>query len=278
MILLDKNNYDLAIRELKNVAINTLFARSVLLNHVPGSVYVNNIRHPDTFYIAHNYGMSLLYGNTDNNQFNSRLYDYMTNKNKIRTGNEWLQIYPEKWNNVLRDILGPVLAKEKIEKESGTVPENKIVEYTRVNFRFNVKKYRESKPEKEKSNYQIIRSDRSVFNEMPGTVIAKYFWNDADQFLNQGIGFSLKYNGEITSTAFTSYIHDEYYELGIETIEKFRGKGFAFLVCSSFIDYCLENNYIPVWSCRYDNTGSYRLALKLGFEPVRYLPYYKLII
>jgi RimJ/RimL family protein N-acetyltransferase len=71
-------------------------------------------------------------------------------------------------------------------------------------------------------------------------------------------------------------VHDNYLELGIETVEAYRGKGLAQSVCSALIDYCLQNNYEPVWSCRFENTASYRLAQKLGFEPVSTRTYYKL--
>jgi hypothetical protein len=32
----------------------------------------------------------------------------------------------------------------------------------------------------------------------------------------------------------------------------------------------------PVWACRLENDGSYKLAQKLGFEPVLEIPYYRL--
>lgn len=36
----------------------------------------------------------------------------------------------------------------------------------------------------------------------------------------------------------------------------------------------LENNHVPIWACRLGNIGSYLLAKQLGFEPLRYLPFY----
>jgi L-amino acid N-acyltransferase YncA len=80
----------------------------------------------------------------------------------------------------------------------------------------------------------------------------------------------------LVSTAFSSFIHDHQLEIGIETSENSRGKKFAMVVCSSLIDYCLENNYEPIWACRAENIGSYKLAVTLGFEPIVSIPYYKL--
>ncbi len=46
--------------------------------------------------------------------------------------------------------------------------------------------------------------------------------------------------------------------------------------CSTLIEYCLENSYEPVWACRLENVGSYKLAEKLGFEMYGEVPYYRL--
>jgi L-amino acid N-acyltransferase YncA len=62
----------------------------------------------------------------------------------------------------------------------------------------------------------------------------------------------------------------------METIEEYRGKGFAMNICAALIDYCIKNNYEPIWSCRLENIGSYKLAKKLGFELTLKLPYYRL--
>jgi RimJ/RimL family protein N-acetyltransferase len=115
-----------------------------------------------------------------------------------------------------------------------------------------------------------------MYENMRGSVIPKYFWKDAEQFSNLGVGFSLIYENNVASTAYSSFIHGNQLELGIETVESYRGKGFAIHTCSALINYCLENNYEPVWACRLENTGSYKLAQKLGFEPTFYIPFYRL--
>jgi len=111
---------------------------------------------------------------------------------------------------------------------------------------------------------------------MKGSVAPSSFWDSADDFFENGIGFSLFYENKLASTAFSAFIHDDKLEIGIETIEAFRGKGFVKYVCSSLIDYCLENGYEPIWSCRKENINSYKLAQKLGFEPIKEIPFYRL--
>ena len=126
-------------------------------------------------------------------------------------------------------------------------------------------------------DYNICRTDKKMFEDMQGKVLPKFFWENAEKFYNHGIGFSLKYNEKILSTAFSAFIFENQLEIGIETVENNRGKGFAIATCTSLIDYCLAYKYEPIWSCRLDNVGSYNLAQKLGFEPILYIPTYNLI-
>lgn len=274
MILLDKCKYDKVLKPLTEVTINNLFARSVVENKVNGFVYVDNTEKPVTFYIIHPYGMSLLFGETDNDDFNSKFLDHALNTFKIRDKYEWLQAFPESWNNKISVLFGDNLIKYK--DNPGNSKSNKIEENTRVNFKFNKKKYLDLRDKNYNEDYKILRTDKEMFENMQGSVVPKYFWNDAEDFFNQGIGFSLIHNSRPVSTAYSAFIHDNKLELGIETIKTYRGKGFALYTCSSLIDYCMDNDYEPIWSCRLENTGSYKLAQKIGFEPTIFIPYYKL--
>lgn len=274
MILLDQSKYNKVIKPLKEVTINTLFARSVVEKKVRGSVYVDNTENPQTFYINHPYGMSLLFGETENNDFNLKFIDHALNTFKIRDKHEWLQVFPDSWNKKISILFGDKLIKQKDNIEN--IKNNKIEENTRVNFKFNKEKYINFKNNNFHNEYKIYRTDKEMYENMPGSVVPKYFWNDAEQFCNFGVGFSLIYEGRLVSTAYSSFIIDNELELGIETVEGFKGKGFAINTCSSLIDYCIDNNYEPIWACRLENTGSYKLAQKLGFEPTIYIPYYRL--
>lgn len=121
----------------------------------------------------------------------------------------------------------------------------------------------------------MVPTTRDLFLQLEG-VSPRHFWKDANQFAQSGTGFTLMDNGTAASTAFAAFIEGGQLEIGIESHEAFRGKGYAFLVCAALIDYCLEQGLEPVWACRKENEGSYRLAQKLGFVPTVTLPYYKL--
>lgn len=187
---------------------------------------------------------------------------------------EWMQVFPADWDAVLKDLLHENLVVFGYQHSSADTIELN----TRVNFRFNKEKFLNGKKENDKvdPDIRIARTDKDAFEAMKGSVVPLHFWNNADEFMDRGIAFSLFYDGELASTAFSAYIHDDKLELGIETYEEFKGKGLAYKICSALIDYCLENGFEPVWACKRDNTGSYQLAQKLGFENFKEISYYRL--
>lgn len=126
MILLEKENYYKVIEPLLKVKINNLFALAVIENCVSGTVYVDNRNEPKTFYVVHPYGLSLLFGDCYNNDFNTIFRDYALNINKIRNMHEWMQAFPSNWDTVLNGIF-----KDCIIKSSDNIEdkENEIIKY-----------------------------------------------------------------------------------------------------------------------------------------------------
>jgi hypothetical protein len=274
MILLDKQDYYKAAKTLKEVNINKLFARAVIEGQVNGSVYVDRIDHPQSFYVCHPYGMSLLFGDANNDEFNTQLIDYVLNTSGKRSKTEWLQLYPEAWNKRFEELFAGKIVPSANSTETA---ENVQIELnTRVNFRFNASKYHAIKKQMKNDAPLLVRTDKTGYETMPGNVIPRYFWKDSDQFANDGVGFSVLHNGELVSTAFSAFVFDTMLEIGIETSKAYTGKGFAVQSCSALIDYCMENKLEPIWGCKLENQGSYKLAQKLGFEPTLYIPFYKL--
>lgn len=274
MQLLDKSEYSKVADPLSKVTINTLFARSVVESKVTGKIYVDNINDPGTFYVVHPYCMTLLFGNSGNASFNAKFRNYALNIDKGKAGTEWMQAFPNKWDGVLQDLFDGVLIPSAV-NAGGT--DNGIVELnTRVNFKFNKEKYIRRRRDPVSADVMVFRTDRNMFREMRGSVVPMRFWDNEDDFFENGLAYSLLYKGELASMAFSSFWFGDQFELGIETIEKFRGRGLAELVCSALIDHCLDNSYEPIWSCRLENVGSYKLAQKLGFDPVVEIPYYRL--
>jgi hypothetical protein len=79
MRILPRDRYSIAEEQIKKVQINNLLARSVIEKHVTGSIFVDNILDPHTFYVVHPYGMSLLFGDHTNKEFNNQFKSYALN-------------------------------------------------------------------------------------------------------------------------------------------------------------------------------------------------------
>lgn len=274
MELLEKEHFSKLSDLVSEMPFNNLFARAVIENMVSGKAYVDNALDIKTAYIVHHYGMTLLLGDSDNGDFNQQFKKYALNIDSKRNSFEWMQTYPRSWDNKLKNLFGEQLILS--EKNISNI-ENGIIELnTRVNFKFDKALYLAKEVNNNRQNIEITPTDRQMFRQMKGTVVPKYFWYSEDDFFNNGMAYSLLYKGALVSMSFSSYKFGDQLELGIETNPEFRGKGLAEIVCSALIDYCLEKNYEPIWACRKENIGSYKLALKLGFQPTLELPYYRL--
>ncbi|WP_150275729.1 GNAT family N-acetyltransferase [Paenibacillus tepidiphilus] len=274
MIELDSKEFGKVLPLLERMKINTLFAEAILAGKVPGKVYVDRTAQPQAYYVAHPYGMSLLFGEPENEAFKQWLYDYTGNLSGTREQVEWLQADPDSgWTAVMETMVKEhnTRSADKEPGNDGTIQCN-----TRVNFRFSREAYLEAKSRFRWPEAEIVPTDAELFRTTEGGVVPRYFWRDAAHFASAGAGFSLLAGGEIASTAFSSCRTERQLEIGIETGEVYRGKGYAFAVCSAMIDYCLEHELEPVWACRLENQGSYVLAQKLGFVPAVTLPYYRL--
>lgn len=280
MIQLESKDYYKVTNSLSTVNINTMFAEAVIRQVNPGKVYVDCIHNPHTFYVAHPYGMSLLFGESDNEVFNHELYNYITNLNKTRHHQEWLQVDPaNEWVEIIDSMLSSHNNSVDNNVDLAHVNDKRaIIRNTRVNFSFNRETFLNNKAMSHSCDLEVVQMTKELFEAQTGSVNPKGFWRDAEHFLTAGIGYSMVCDGVIASTAFSAFRDDQQLEIGIETSEAFRGKGYAYSVSSALIDYCLNHRLEPVWACRLDNEGSYKLAHKLGFEASITIPYYRLVV
>lgn len=273
MKLLDPKDYAKVSPALQEVTFNQLFARAVAAHQVTGQIFVDNTENPQSFYILHPYGMSLLLGRSDNTAFNEAFKNHALNTSGNRNRHEWMQAWPDSWHPVLSGLFGDKLVPcaENNGQQQGIIELN-----GRVNFKLNPEKYKAHSHHIKQPAIEVVPTTRDLFREMKGSVIPSFFWDSEDDFFNNGYAYTLLDNGVPASTAFSAYRINNLLELGIETHPNFRGKGYAAAVSAALIDFCLSHNYEPLWSCRLENTGSVKLAQKLGFEITLTFPYYRL--
>ena len=264
MYELNKKRYEVLDDYIAKVPFNMMMAQSVLLGHTNGKVFVDSRENPQSFYIIHSYGMSYLCGESSNEEFNRALFEYFkgTCMTHVRKKDEWLQAFPREWDNILSKLC----------------QEGAAIQYSRLNFKFDADRFYEKHDEVSKSindaNHCVCSMPVEMLFDINGSVVPKDYWKTPEQFASMAKAFSVMIDGKPVSTAFCSARHDDRFEIGIETHPDYQGKGLAYLACAKLIEYCIENKLEPVWSCRLENTGSVKLAEKLGFAEILRMPYY----
>jgi len=164
MILLNKKYYHKVNPPLSKVTFNNLFARSVVEQHISGKIYVDQNDNPQTFLVIHPYGMSLLFGNWNNVEFNEW---FKTDKGRDK--HEWMQAFPHNWNAVLEELFNGHLIKSSDNtdnRQTGIIELN-----TRINFRFKKEKFLASRAKNMDSDMKIVPVNQGIFHEMKGFMI-----------------------------------------------------------------------------------------------------------
>jgi hypothetical protein len=88
-------------------------------------------------------------------------------------------------------------------------------------------------------------------------------------------GFFLMKGDEILSEALAGAAVMGTREIGIDTPEPYRQRGYATITCAKLIQYCEQQGMQTYWNCNKNNAASIALAHKLGYQTERE---YKLLI
>jgi GNAT superfamily N-acetyltransferase len=264
---------------LRDLPINTLFARAVVDGQVEGSVHVDDPVAPRACHIAHPYGMSLLFGTPGSAGFLHALREHLLGGRSKPGGVEWLQAFPQHWDSVLATMFAGRLVRQDgaAGADPATADATAVVQDSRVNFAFDARAYAQLGESLQlPADCAIIDDIERIYASMQGSVVPRVFWPSAAALAAHGAAFGVMRRGELVSVAFASFVVDDFLELGIETLPQARGTGLAVHACRALIDDALRKGFEPVWACRLGNVASFRLAQKVGFVPTRFLPYYRL--
>ncbi|MEC0201810.1 GNAT family N-acetyltransferase [Paenibacillus lautus] len=93
------------------------------------------------------------------------------------------------------------------------------------------------------------------------------FWDSTDSFLEQGFGYFVEDNNNVVSLCFSAFIVDKKHAIDIETLEEYKRRNYGAAVARAFVQECLQKGIHPYWDCSPENTGSIRLAEKVGMSP-----------
>ena len=96
-------------------------------------------------------------------------------------------------------------------------------------------------------------------------------WPSRKHFLERGFGAAVLEGRKIVCRITAEYAYPGHIGIGIQTEERWRGRGLAPLATAAFIEMCAERGLAPHWDAWKNNTPSVRAAEKAGFaDPVEY--------
>lgn len=220
-----------------------------------GQVFVDQeTTNPRAALVVSNFGFMFLFGLT-NPDFDASLDDVFKTGQRIKPSYLLWYAPPAHW----REKLSSVRVRERI----------------RFVFRGDRNEYLNELTATE-PGFELRKLDSEL---LPKTKkfsldIDSRFWSSAADVEKHGLGVCLVKDDEIVSLCYAAAVSDGLAEVDVVTDEAFRGLGLANIVSRAFIRECLVRDITPTWDCFAYNTGSLRLAAKLGFcELVRY-PFY----
>lgn len=270
MIELQPDVFSSLLPALRRLPINNLFARSVLEQRVAGAVWADRRDQPSLVHVIHPYGMTLLFGDARGTA-PAALKAHLLAQG-VNRSDTWLQASSKALSVALDELLDVEWAGA--DRQPGGP---RVQRYTRSNFVFDPQRYAVRRIQLAPHEKIAVRPLLAAEFALPDIDVSPHrFWTSADQFLAHGGGWCLEQDGVLVSMAFSSFRFDRQLEIGVETRSNYRGRNFAFYAACALIDQCIAQGLEPVWSCRKENKGSYKLALALGFEPTVELAYYRL--
>ena len=114
------------------------------------------------------------------------------------------------------------------------------------------------------NNYELIK----------GRITPTFSWANKESFLKNGFGYCLIADSQMLACAFASGVSNDYVDIGVETTEECRGKGYGRIVASAMVKEIIRRGKTPSWACDTRNEASRRLACSIGFETVGTHPWY----
>jgi|GEM_PF-4694184 RimJ/RimL family protein N-acetyltransferase len=237
-------------------------ASAVIYSNRDGDVFVDNEEEPNIAFVnTSNFsylsgGLSSLKKSDDFKTFFNDLFekDKSTKKHVIKI------VTPDK------EWIAPVMEIIK-EKEPYIMP------YRQYQCRKVKLNWREMLP----NNYEVREIDNKFLEDVPlelakdiEGLIEKTQWNSKEKFIAHYGGICLFDKDKLISHSFMFYNKgDDSYELSIATDKEYRLRGFGSITTAACAELALKRASIVRWTCKAQNEGSVKTALKAGFELVK---------
>ncbi|MGD9030781.1 MAG: GNAT family N-acetyltransferase [Anaerolineae bacterium] len=239
-------------------------ASAVLVGNNPGWVFVDDVDRPRSALVwAHGMQGFYLVGDAENASFLEQLdttIDEVLKPRLRELGVAWFEVSgDEAWNPVIEIAL----AKRSLER-------NQQLVYTLESANLGSATHCGRG-----DRLKLLSAEECLASDLLTTsrefLLSKLlrFWGSVDAFLGTGIGCVLVCEREIASLCFSGFVVGNVHVVDIETRASHQGKGYAQIVAHAFIAEGIERRLRLHWDCMAENTGSVRLAEKLGLTRSR---------
>lgn len=232
-----------------HINIEKVYPLSILEGIQKGEIYVDNEEAPTAALLWHYCGFANILGEYDE-RFIEEITNMMLNPPEGHSGRMALQT-----DNDSR-------LEQMILRTPG------VVKHERYIFKF----------AGEKNNIPHLPEVKEITTDnyalMKGRIIPTFSWESKEAFLKNGFGYCLIEEGRMLACAFASGVSKDYVDIGVETAEECRGKGYGRIVSAAMVKETLRRGKTPVWDCDIRNEASMRLACSVGFEIIGTHPWY----
>ncbi len=113
--------------------------------------------------------------------------------------------------------------------------------------------------------FQIEKISSENSHRIEGRIVPSFSWESPEHFLKDGFGYVALDHGRVCAVAFSAAVSSDEIDIGVETHEDYRKKGFASLLAGRMCEHIIELGKKPVWAHSTSNKGSMNTAIKCGF-------------
>lgn len=241
MVLLEQADYPLAVEMAKQVAVDKVYPLSIAEGFQAGEIFADSAEHPRVLLYWHACGFGFTAGEL-HEDFVREIVGFMRNPRQNHGGRLALEAGEDA---VLERLL---LSDDHIRKQE----QNSFAFVGAANDEI-------------LADTEILPITAENCGRLTGRITPRFSWDSAAQFLSHGFGYCILHEGEFAACSFSAGISRAYVDIGVETAERFRGKGYGRRVVSRMIAEILRRGQIPVWQCHVSNEASKRLAQSQGF-------------
>ncbi len=231
-------------------------------------LFVNNRKNPKSVFILNSWAYYYLAGESENDEFNSSLVEFLEN-----------EFFPEcvKANNNLRFSFYPDTDQwcKKIEELFSHLD---LSESGKTYFNFDEKDFNRNWRNSIPRGFRVKRISPEIIDSIKKNKefidYINCFWKTNNKYFDKGLGYCAVDDLNFATICISIFASDDEREIGIKTFPSFRQKGLAYVTACAYIEECLKNKFIPVWSCFSENKVSIKLAEKLGYKIEAHHPIY----